>query len=114
MQPHSQARNQGKGWGGIGVMGGLPALFENRKKCPGFGKKDPHCFHLWVKFSIQCVVLRVSWRKNSKMLHSGASFFVRLTKCLSKCHISTPQSLPSDAHLHPRIIFFAKRSILNV
>ena len=42
-------------------------LFENRKKCPDFGKKGPDCDHLWVKFSIQNIVLRVSRRKNSKM-----------------------------------------------
>ena len=34
-----------------------PALFENRKKCPDFGKNDPDCVHLLVKFSIQNVVL---------------------------------------------------------
>ena len=44
-----------------------PALFENQNKCPDFGKKDPDCAYLWVKFSIQNVVLRVSWKKNSKM-----------------------------------------------
>ena len=36
---------------------GSPALLENRKKCPNFGKKGPDCVHLWVKFSIQNVVL---------------------------------------------------------
>ena len=43
-------RNQGEG-------GGRPSLtfFENREKCPDFGKKDPDCAHLWVKFPIQNV-----------------------------------------------------------
>ena len=53
----------GRGGGGKAS----PALFENRKKCPDFGKKGPDCVHLWVKFSIQNVVLRVSRRKNLKM-----------------------------------------------
>ena len=44
-----------------------PALFENQNKCPDLGKKDPDCGYLWVKCSIQNVVLRVSWKKNSKM-----------------------------------------------
>ena len=38
------------------------ALFENQK-CPDFGMKDLHCVHLWVKTSIQNVVLRASRRK---------------------------------------------------
>ena len=51
-----------------------PALFENQKTCPDFGKKGPGCVHLWVKFSIQNVVLRISRRKISKMFPCGASF----------------------------------------
>ena len=58
-----------------GERGGLPSpFFENRKKCPDFWKKGPDCVYLWVKFSIQNVVLRVSRRKNSKMFPCGASF----------------------------------------
>ena len=38
--------------------GGCPAIFENRKKYPGFGKKGPDCVHFWVNFFIQNVVLR--------------------------------------------------------
>ena len=37
-------------------------LFENQKKCRDFWKKGSDCAHLWVKFSIQNVVLRVSRR----------------------------------------------------
>ena len=51
-------------------------LFENRKGCTDFGKKGPDCVHLWVKFPIQNLVLRVSRRKNSKMFPCGTSFFV--------------------------------------
>ena len=94
-----------------------PALFENRKKCPHFGKKDPDCIHLWVKFSIQNIVLRVSRRKNSQIFHAGPFFLVFLTKCLSKCPSSTKLQCPEKflvAHLHSFIILFAKRSILNV
>ena len=43
-----------------------PALFENRRNCP-------HFVHLWVKFSIQNIVLRISKRKNSKMFPCRAS-----------------------------------------
>ena len=42
-------------------MGEASLVFsKNRKKCPDFGKKDPHCVHLQFKFSIQNIVLRVS------------------------------------------------------
>ena len=44
-----------------------PTLFQNRKNCLDFEKKEPDCAHLWVKLSIQNIVLRVSRRKNSKM-----------------------------------------------
>ena len=44
-----------------------PAVFENQKKCSDFGKKDPNCFHLWIKFSTQNIVLKVRRRENSKM-----------------------------------------------
>ena len=35
-----------------------PDFFENRKKCPHFGKKGPHCVHLLVKFPTPNVVLK--------------------------------------------------------
>ena len=50
------------------------ALFENRKKCPDFGKKGPDCVQFWVKFSIQNVVLRLSTGKISKMFFCMASY----------------------------------------
>ena len=59
IQPHSDAR-----LGGRGEIS--PALFENQKSCPDFGKKGPDSVHLWVKFSIQNAVSRISRRKNSK------------------------------------------------
>ena len=56
--------------------GRLPlSLFENRKKCSDFGKKGPHCVHLWVKCSISNEVLRVYRSKSSKIFPCGASFF---------------------------------------
>ena len=61
-------------------------FFENQKKCPDFGKKGPDSVYLCPKFSIQNVVLRVSRRKNSKI--------VFLTKCLSKCPNSPKHPLP--------------------
>ena len=51
-----------------------PALFENRKNYPDCGKKSPDCFDLWVKFSIQNVVLRESRRNFSKIFLCGGSF----------------------------------------
>ena len=38
----------------LGGEGGRPPLsfFENRKKCPDFGKRGPNCVHPWVEFSI--------------------------------------------------------------
>ena len=47
----------------------------------------------WVKFSIQNVVLRVSWRKTPKCFAAGPLFLVFLTKCLSK-YWSTPVPQP--------------------
>ena len=39
--------------GGGGGWGGLPCpFFENRKKCPDFGKMSPVCVHLWIKILI--------------------------------------------------------------
>ena len=42
-----------------------PTFFENQKGA-WFWKKSPDCVHLWIKLSIQNVVLRVSQRKNSQ------------------------------------------------
>ena len=57
IQPHSQVRNQeGRGEA-------LPAY-----------KKSPDCFHLFVKFPIQNVLLRVSSRRNSKSFSCGFFF----------------------------------------
>ena len=50
-------------------------------------------FHLWVKFSIENVVLWVSRRKNSKMFPCGTFSVVFLMKSVSKCpyfHKSSP------------------------
>ena len=61
---------------------GFPCRFYKSLKVPWFWKKRPDIANLWVKISIQNVVLRVSRRKNSKTF----PFFSRfLTKCLSKC-----------------------------
>ena len=49
-------------------------FFENRKKCPDFGKKTPNCVHPLVDSSIQNVVLRVSNKKSSNDFPCGAFF----------------------------------------
>ena len=63
---------------GAQLGGERPPLpfFENRKKCPDFGRKGPNCVHPWVESSIQNVVLRVSRRKSSKMFPCGAFSYV--------------------------------------
>ena len=92
-----------------GKRGGLPCPFENRKKCPYFGKKGSYYVHLWVKFSIQNLVLNRSalvpqtsrplpWKISScapalryysfcKMLHHQCLtvFWIRL--CLDSCSV---------------------------
>ena len=70
-------------------MGRLPGSFWNQKKYPDFEKKGPACVHLWVKFFIQNIVLRVSRRTNSKMFPCWPLFLVFLTERLSKCPSST-------------------------
>ena len=46
---------------------GFPCLFFKIKKgAVILEKKGPHFLHLWVKFSIQGVILRVFSRKNSQ------------------------------------------------
>ena len=54
---YSAALSGAQLWG----RGRIPLpFFANRNKCPNFGKRGPDGVHLWVKFSIQNVVLRVS------------------------------------------------------
>ena len=74
-----------RGWAGGGEKReGRPPLplFENRRKFPDFGKKDPGpgCVHLWVTFCNQNMVLTVT---------ANPLFLAFLTKRLSKCPSST-------------------------
>ena len=72
-----------------------PALFWKSKKVSWFlGGKA--LIHLWVKFSIKNVILRVSRRKKSKTFPCSCSafFLVFLTKCLSGYPNSTKPPLP--------------------
>ena len=64
---------------------GLLCPFLRTEKGVLILQKSPNYVHLWVKFSIQNVVLKVSRRKNS--------FPVFLTRCISKCPSSTKPSL---------------------
>ena len=59
--------------------GASPVIFENRKKCPHSGKRDPDCVHHWIKFYFKIVALRASRRKAPKC---GASFSCVLIKYL--------------------------------
>ena len=64
---------------------GFPCRFYKSLKVPWFWKKRPDSANLWVKISIQNVVLRVSRRKNSKTFPCDPFFSMFLTKCLLKC-----------------------------
>ena len=66
----------------------LPCPFWKSKKCPGFWKRDPDYVQLWVKFSIQNIVLRVA-EKTPQCYPVGSIFQMFLTKYLSKCPSST-------------------------
>ena len=67
--------------------------------------KGPDCVHLWVKFSIQNMALRVFRRKIPIFFPAVSLFLVLLT--------NVPERFLA-AHLHSGIILFAKRSILNI
>ena len=72
--------------------------------CPDFWKKAPDCVHLSVKFSIQNVALRASWRKISKIFPCRTSF----SSVFDKIFIEMPKfQKPS-----PRLAL--KYSVLNV
>ena len=71
----------------------LLPFFENRKKCPDFAEKGPDSVHLWVKYSIQTVVLRVSGRKKSKIFTAGPYFLLRFWQNFYRRAL-TPQNLP--------------------
>ena len=61
---------------GIGGGKGFPCPFLRiEKKCPDFRKKGPDCVHLYVKFTIQNVVLRVSKRKKLQIFSLRDLFF---------------------------------------
>ena len=73
---------------------GLPCpLLKIEKSAMILEKKAPDCVHLWVKFSIQTVVLRVFRSRNSKIF-SCRAFYSGLMKCLSKCPNFTKPPLP--------------------
>ena len=68
IQPHSHAlTTRGR------EEDASPAPFENRKKCPDFGKKA--LIGLWFKFLIQNVVLIVSKRQKDAKCFPAGSFF---------------------------------------
>ena len=63
-----------------------PALFENRKKSPNFGKKGPDCIHYWAKFSIQDIVLRLFKRKKVQNVSLRVLFFCVFDEILIEVH----------------------------
>ena len=71
---------------------GLPYPFLKISKMLWFWEKGPDCVHLWIKFSIQNVVLRVSRRKNSNMLPCR-TFFSCFWQMVHRSAL-VPQNLP--------------------
>ena len=71
-----------------------PALFWKMRKVPWFWEKCPDSSHLWIKYFIQNLILKVSRREKSKISPAGPFFLVRLTKFLSKCPNYTKTPLP--------------------
>ena len=73
--------------------------------------------HLWVKFFIQNVILRVSARKNSIIFSVELFFLALLTKFYRSVLVARKLSCPGKvlvAFLHSDMNLFTKRSILNV
>ena len=113
IQPHSQASSQGGGGSGF------PCPFLKMEKSVLILEENcPDCVHLWVKFSIQNAVFRVSKKKNSKMFPYGAFF-----SCVfDEMFIEVPQfheSFPILKNIwllaYTQILFFLQKgSILNV
>ena len=92
----------------------LKPFFKNWRKCPDFGKKSPDFFHLWVKLSIQGVVLRISWRKNSNISLRGLFSLCFQTKYLSKCPDSTKAPLPwKISDCSPVLVLWRKNETQN-
>ena len=61
--------------------GGVPSSFyENGNEHPDLGKKCADCVHLWNKFFIQIVVLRLSMTRNSRLFHCVALFLCAFDK----------------------------------
>ena len=72
-----------------GRGGGLPCPFFFKKSAPDF-------IHLWVKFSIQGIVLRVSMRKNSQIFPVEPFFLVFVNEIFIKVpwfHETCPPAL---------------------
>ena len=82
----SGAQLERKGWR-------PPCVFLNIEKIVLIWKKVPDYVDLWVKFSIQKGVLRLS-RKKNQIFPCGFFFLVFLTKCLPECPSSTKPPLP--------------------
>ena len=79
----AQAR-QVEMWGG--GRGGFPPVFENQKKCPGFGKKNPD-------FSFKLQSEEYLGGKPPKLFPAGSFFCFFLMKYFSKYSDSTKLSL---------------------
>ena len=70
------------------------ALFKNRKTCPDFLNKGHDCAHLWVKFSIQNVVLRLSKKKTQNVSMRGLFSGVFDEICIEVPSFHKPPSTP--------------------
>ena len=76
-----------------GKEGGLPCPFVKfEKRALTLAKKGPNSVHLWITYSIQNVVLRVSRRKNFKIFLRGF-FFLCFIQIFCRSAL-IPQNLP--------------------
>ena len=82
-----------------------------------FKYRCPDYVHLWVKFFIQNLVVRVSSRKKTKCFPAAPFFLCFWENVCSSTLVPQNLSCPEKclaACLHPVTILFAKRSILNI
>ena len=70
------------------------------KKCPVFGKKNPVCEHLWVKFSYKMQFIEYPREKSPKCFSELLLYVVheRLSKCSYSKKSRLPRKIPGCAH----------------
>ena len=77
-----------------------------QKKCPDFRKKCPVCVRLLFKFSFENAVLRVSWKKNTRLSPMRGSSFVCRT-----WNVSSNINEVSRVILNSLFIYFLRKDV---